>query len=104
MPVYTSYYLDDQQIPQPIIINGENGRLSGKRAASGQRAQKTSIMLFALAVVLFLVSMSLGAAGVLFPPAFVLAVVVIVLAFLLSAGAVVPVVRVWWFNRAQQLK
>lgn len=104
LPVYTSYYLDDQQIPQPVIINGENGRLSGKRAASQQRAQKTSIMLFALAVVLFLVSMSLGAAGVLFPPAFVLAVAVIVLAFLLSAGAVVPVVRVWWFNRSQQLK
>lgn len=101
LPAYTSYYLDDQQKPQPVVINGQNGALSGKRIASQQRAQKTSMILFALAVVACLISLGLAAAGLVFPPAFVLAVISMILAFLLGLGAVVPVGMVWLFNRAQ---
>lgn len=101
LPVYTSYYLDDRQTPQPLIINGQNGFLTGKRSASEQRAQKTAMIFFALAIMSFLISIVLATVSVAFPPTLGLSVLFITLAFLLGIGAVVPLIMVWWFNRSQ---
>ncbi|MCC7129667.1 MAG: hypothetical protein B6D39_12140 [Anaerolineae bacterium UTCFX2] len=101
LPVYTSYYFDDQLTPQPLIINGQTGFLTGKRRASEQRAQKTTMILFALAIMAFLIGITLAAASVAFPPALAPSVVFTILAFILGLGAVVPLARVWWFNRSQ---
>ena len=45
VPVYTSYYLDDEQQVHPILIHGLTGKLIGRKRASVKRAKRiASIM------------------------------------------------------------
>jgi hypothetical protein len=39
-PVYATFYLDDENKPQPILVNGQSGKLSGSRRASLDEPKK----------------------------------------------------------------
>ncbi|NJN44298.1 MAG: hypothetical protein HC806_05960 [Anaerolineae bacterium] len=53
LPIYATYYLDDDQRPQPILLHGQTGQVSGVRRASMKRAQTTALwILLAAGVVL----------------------------------------------------
>jgi hypothetical protein len=101
LPLYASYYLDDAQTPQPVYVNGQNGAISGFRRASQKRARETSLYLLIAALVVFLIGAGLSLASLALPPALVIGIAAIVIAFLLAAGAAIPVATVWWFNRDQ---
>lgn len=101
LPVYTTYYLDDENIPQPVLLHGQSGKISGLRRASLKRAQRVAITLLVVAAVLFLISLAVATASIFLPPALAIGVLGIVAALLVGLGAVIPVTTVWWFNRNQ---
>jgi hypothetical protein len=101
LPVYTTYYLDDENKPQPVLLHGQSGKISALRRGSLKRAQRTTITLLVIAVVLFLISLAVCTASIFLPPALAIGVLGIVAALLVGLGALIPVVTVWWFNRSQ---
>jgi hypothetical protein len=101
LPLYTTFYLDDEQAPRPILINGQTGRLHGQRRASMARAQRTSGILLVIAAVLFILGLASGGFSVLLPALLLPAGIGLFLGLLIGIGAGIPVLIVWQFNRAQ---
>lgn len=99
LPVYSSYYLDDQKIPQPVYINGQNGTISGIRKSSQKRAQKAAITIFIVAILIFFLGLILAGVSLAFPSALLIAGIFGGLAFFVALGAILPFIVVWWFNR-----
>jgi hypothetical protein len=99
VPVYTSYYTDDEGQPQTVIIHGQSGAASGARRASLKRAQRSAWIVLAVAAVLFVLSLFFGISGVLVPILLPVAAIGVVLAVLVALGALIPLYTVWSFNR-----
>ncbi len=99
LPVYTTYYLDDEGHPQAVWINGKSGQLSGRRRASPSRARRAALIWLIAAAICFLISLALAAASTFAPLLLALAVLALTFALLAGIGAATPLLRVWWFNR-----
>lgn len=104
LPLYTTYYLDDDQNPQLILIHGQSGRLSGARRASMKQAKRVSFFIAAAAGLMFLCSL-IGALAALFERQ-VWPVVGwgLLLTMVVAVSAIVPVAIAWEFNRSQELE
>jgi hypothetical protein len=100
LPIYATYYLDDQDRYQPVLIHGQTGRLQAPRRSSMRRARQVAFIILAVAGALFLLSLIVAAAGLaLAPPLLVLGVIGLVIALGLGLLAITPIVIVWQFNR-----
>ena len=102
LPVYFSYYTDDDGVPHPVYINGQTGRVGGFRLASQRKGWKWAGITAAVALAVFLASLLSFALGALLPAAAVLGVALAVLALIIAAGAIVPAVWPWQWNRRQR--
>ncbi|MCO5191809.1 MAG: hypothetical protein M9930_00685 [Anaerolineae bacterium] len=96
VPVFTSFYRNDEGQPMTVLFNGQSGRISGVRHASMQRARQialyagiTAVLLFVLAVMLLVFEMPFAG-------------LVAVLAAAAVFGAIYPIIAVAQFNRAQR--
>ncbi len=104
LPVYATYYLDDENAPQPVLINGLTGKITGARRASMQRAQRAALITVIVAAVLFALGLLLGVLGIAVPPLLIFGILLAIAAFGGGAiGALVPIVRASRFNRKQAL-
>ncbi|MGC9468424.1 MAG: hypothetical protein ACP5HS_07525 [Anaerolineae bacterium] len=102
LPVYSTVYLDDEEEPQRVMINGQTGQLHGSRRGSMKRAGRVSLTIGIIAAVLFLLSVALALFGSLFPPLVAVGLVGALIALALGVGAAVPVIQVTVFNRREQ--
>ncbi|MGB0388762.1 MAG: hypothetical protein ACPGWR_28415 [Ardenticatenaceae bacterium] len=98
LPVYASYYLDDQQQRQPLLLHGQSGLISGKRRASMQRAKRYSLLIVTIAIAIALFSLL---AFMLSTAAAVLdaAMIGVYAALVVGVLALLPLLIVWYFNR-----
>ena len=96
LPVYSTYYLDDDDQPQPVLLNGRTGQITGTKKASMKRAKKYTRNLAILAALCFIVTMVL----LYLRPN--LAMLSFFLTLFLGLGAIVPVAQASRFNRSQQ--
>jgi hypothetical protein len=101
LPVYTSYYLDDDNHPQPVLIHGETGNLTGPRRASMKRARNVTIAIVVVAAIIFFISIIIGLAALIMPALLIVAALGAVLAIITGMLAVAPLVIVWQVNRTQ---
>lgn len=101
LPVFTVYYLDDNQQAQSLLIHGQSGKMIGRRRASLQRASRSALALLAVAALIFVLGLILSGISLAFPPLLALGILGLTVALLVGLGAVVPLIRVWWFNRSQ---
>lgn len=99
LPLYATYYLDDAQLAQPVLVNGQTGQVNGARRASMKRAQRAALIICIIAVVLFLFSVLIGAVGIAVPPLLLLGGIGVCAAVLLGLAAVIPIVMAWQFNK-----
>jgi len=100
LPVYATYYLDDENRPQPVLINGQTGYLYGKRRASMKRAQITALWILLTAAVVFGISVVLSILGVVVPPILVIGGIGVFVSFAIALSAIYPVFRAWQFNKS----
>jgi len=101
LPVYATYYLDDQNTPQPILIHGQTGRPSGARRASMKRAQRLSLLIGGLAAMVFFCSLLVAAASYFNDSLFVVGVFGLILAFAVGVLALTPIFVAWQFNQRE---
>ena len=57
LPLYTTYYTDDEGNPQVLVVNGETGAIRGPRLASRQRGSHIAGIIAAVAGGLFLLAL-----------------------------------------------
>lgn len=100
-PVFATYYLDDSQKPQPVMINGQSGQVFGARRASLNRAKQVSIYILLAALFLFIISLGSLVLTPLTPLFAAISAIGTVIAFAVALAALIPVISVWWFNRSQ---
>jgi len=101
LPLYATYYTDDEGRAQPVLVNGATGQMGGRRLASQRKGQKYAALLSGLSALAFLFSLLMFAVGMLLPPVFVLGVLAILGAFALGLAALAPLVWPWQWNRRQ---
>jgi len=97
LPVYSSWYYDDEQQPQPVLLNGRTGQISGAMRASMKQAKRATTIIAIAAGLLFLLTLVL----LFFEPS--LALLTAVLAFAAGFGAIWPIAYVSRFNREQTI-
>jgi hypothetical protein len=102
LPVYITFYSDDQGQSYPVYINGQTGRVGGPRLASQRKGWIWAGVLLAIAVVLFLGGIISFAATPLLPPLAVVGTILVVLGLVLGVSALIPAAWPWRWNREQQ--
>jgi hypothetical protein len=102
LPLYFTYYTDDDGLPQPIYINGQTGKIGGIRLASQKKGWMWAGIAAGIAVGLFIFGLILTLAGALLPPVVAIGSILIVLAILVGAFAIIPAVWPWQWNRKQR--
>jgi hypothetical protein len=102
LPVYTAYYLDDDQKPQALLIHGQSGKIHGARRASMRRATRAALAWLGVAGLIFILGLALTGGSLVAPPLLPLGILGLTLALLIALGAVIPLGQAWWFNRNQQ--
>jgi hypothetical protein len=99
VPVFSTFYTDDEGKPQALLVNGQSGKLWGVKRASIQRARKTSLLLLAAAACIFLLSLLFSLGAVIFPPILVIGVIGFGISLLVGLSALLPFVVVWKTNQ-----
>ncbi len=99
LPLYASFYLDDEGGRHAVIVHGRSGRAFGSRKASMKRARRLSLILLGLAAALGLPGLLVLAISPFLPALFPFGPIILLLAFLISLGAVAPVAAAGRFNR-----
>ncbi|MDX1417206.1 MAG: hypothetical protein R3293_23570, partial [Candidatus Promineifilaceae bacterium] len=93
LPVYSTWYYDDDGQPLPVLLNGRTGQLAGIMRASMKQAKRATTMIAVLAVLFFLLTLVLLLLGSS------LVLPVAVLAFAAGIAAIWPIAYVSRFNR-----
>jgi hypothetical protein len=101
LPLYTTYYLDDDNQPQPVYLDGQSGIPSGERRASLKRARQSTLIILAVAGAIFLISLVLTLAGIAVAPLLVVGGVGLIISLLVGIAAIIPPAIAWRFNRSQ---
>jgi hypothetical protein len=95
LPVYSTWYFDDNQQPVPVLLNGRTGKFLGIKRASMKKAKRATTILAIIAALLFIVTLA-----VLFlEPS--LTLLTTMLTFLVAISAILPIATVSRFNRDQ---
>lgn len=103
LPAYVTWYQEGEQV-WPLLVNGQSGRVSGARRASARKANVTSLVLGAVALLLFVTGGLLSLLGAVFAPAVAVGGVILLLGLLLAIAAPAPAIGAWVFNRRSSLK
>jgi hypothetical protein len=99
LPIYSTYYIDDDGEPQVVLLHGQTGRVNGSRKASMKRARRISLMIVIAATVIFFLSLVVTLGSMFLQPVLILGGVGFLLSILTAIMAVIPVGFVWRFNR-----
>jgi hypothetical protein len=102
LPMYVSFYTDDTGQPRLVYINAQSGAAGGVRLASQRKGWQLAGTLAGLAALLLVLGVLGLLVTALIPPAGVLGILFIFLAFMLGIGAIVPAAWPWQWNRGQQ--
>jgi hypothetical protein len=101
LPVFVSYYLDDDERPQPVFIHGQTGKMLAPRRASMKKARRTALIMIVIAGAVFGLSLLAGLGSLILPLLWVVAGLGLILAVIIGMLTLTPLVTVWQFNRSQ---
>lgn len=102
LPLYVTYYTGDDGQPQPIFINGQTGQIGGRRLASQRKGWMYAGIVGAAAAAALVLGLIVSAFGALFPPVLILGGLMVIAGFAIGAGALVPALWPWQWNRGQK--
>ena len=104
LPLFITWYTDDQGQPHSLYINGQSGMIGGMRLASQRKGWQMAGQLLGKAAVAFILGLIFAGFSLVFPPASLLGVLLGIVAILIACYAIVPVVWPWQWNRGQMKK
>jgi hypothetical protein len=98
LPAYVTWYREGERV-WPLLVNGQSGRVSGVRRASARKANVTSLVLGAIALLLFVLGGLMALLGAAVPPVAAVGGVILILGLFLAVVAPIPAIGVWASNR-----
>lgn len=98
LPLYTSYYRDDEGVARLVYVQGQTGLLRGQRRASMRKARRWSAILAGTAAVIFALSMLVALLADANSGLLAAAGGGLLLALLVGVTAVVPLLMAWYAN------
>ena len=101
LPMYTTFYRDDDGQPQLVVINGETGTIRGPRLASRKRGARIAQITAAVAGALFLLALIGLLLTIIFPPAGLAAGLLGILGLVITLFAIIIAVWPRQWNRKQ---
>jgi hypothetical protein len=101
LPLYSTFYRDDDGQVHSIFINGQSGQIGGVRLASQRKGWQWAGILGGSALAALIGAILFFLAGTLFPPVAVLGIILIIAAIVLGISAIFPAVSPWQWNRSQ---
>ncbi len=101
LPLYFTYYQDDNGVIHPIYVNGQSGVIGGARLASQRKGWVYAGALAGVGLVLFLIGLLMAVLGVAMPPVAILGVLLIIAGVAACVGAIFPAAWPWQWNRKQ---
>ena len=102
LPIYFTWYTDEDDNPVPIYIHGQTGEIVGARFSSQRKGWKWAGISALIALALLILSLLSFAGTALLPFFSVLGVFLGIFAFLAGVFAVFPAIYPWQWNRQQQ--
>jgi hypothetical protein len=102
LPVYVTYYTDDDGTARMVYVNGATGKIGGVRLASQRKGWKTAAYVGGAGLLLFLLGVLVTLFSFLFPPLSLVGVLVAAMGLLVAVLAVIPAAWPWQWNRNQQ--
>jgi len=103
LPAYVTWYREGEH-DWPVMVNGQNGRVSGVKRASTKKATTVSLVLGGIALLLFVLGGSLALLGAVFPPGGAAGAVLLVLGVVTAIGAPIPAIAAWTHNGRSELE
>lgn len=104
LPVIVTYYLNDEGERVPLYLNGQSGEIFGAKYASVRKAWTWAGIGFLAAVLLLIAGIMSITIGALFPPLPLLGGLLIVAAFALGIGSLIPVILALFNNKQEKGK
>jgi hypothetical protein len=101
LPLYVTWYTDDQGQPHPVYLNGQSGVIGGTRLASQKKGWQWAGILLAAAAVTFILALLFAGLGLVFPPSMILGILLGIVAIVVACAALVPAAWPWQWNRRQ---
>lgn len=101
LPLYTTFYQDDEGHAHALLVHGQTGRIDGLRRASMRRARRVSTIVGPVALVIFAIGLVMVGAGLMVPPLAAVGAVGVLIALVVGIAALVPMLLVWQFSRRQ---
>ena len=101
LPLYATYYSDDEGRRHPILINAQTGKTNGMRIASRKKGWLYGGILAGASLILLLLALLLFLLLAVFPPGGAIAAVLAFLAIALGAAAVAVILWPWQWNQRQ---
>jgi hypothetical protein len=101
LPLYVTWYADDQGQPHPVYFNGQSGIIGGTRLASQKKGWQWAGILLAAAAVFFVLALVFAAIGIVFPPITILGILLGIVAIVVACAAIVPAAWPSQWNRGQ---
>jgi hypothetical protein len=101
LPLYVTFYKDDEGQAHPIYINGQTGVVGGLRLASAKKGRLWAGVLLAIALGLFILGLLLGLISLVIPFLIPVAGLCILGAFPLGLAALVPALWPGQWNRRE---
>jgi hypothetical protein len=104
LPVISTYYCDDEGEIIPVNLHGQTGQISGRRYASKFKAQRTSLIILTISIILFIFSLLLALGSILLPVILVLGMLSFLISLLVGISSIIPIAMVWNFNRQHRTR
>ncbi len=101
LPLYVTWYTDDQGQPHSLYLNGQSGVIGGTRLASQKKGWQWAGALLAAAAVVFILALLFAGLGLVFPPSMILGILLGIVAIVVACAAIVPAAWPWQWNRGQ---
>jgi hypothetical protein len=101
LPAYTTWYEEDGAI-WPILINGHTGRVHGVRRASTRKANRASLTIGGVALILFILGAIGALVGLAAPPLAILGTVLLIAGVGIALSAPLPAILAWVRNRRSE--
>lgn len=99
LPAWSSFYLDDDNVRQVLLVNGQSGQANGPRRASMKTAKQKSLTLLIAALVVLALTVGAGLLSMMVPALLLLAGIGLVLVLILALAAIHPILTVGRVNR-----
>lgn len=98
LPVYMTYYQDDEGKRRVVFVNGSSGQASGERRGSMKRAQQMTMRGLFITALIIAIAIVIAILNPLWDD---IAAILAIIGTIIGIGSIIPVVQVWRFNSQQ---